>query len=228
MVLGHRSRQRGFADVDQWEAHIPARSFWAHIRQWSETALHDEDFEAWYAPIGRPSIPPSFIVALTVIQLRQGWSDREAVEAAFFDDRVKYALGLSRTPEIRCDRSTWCKYRARLLQTDCDRQLLQHSLEVAAAAGLLQAEGDVVDSFMVAGAAARQGTWTLIRRAIHQVLRQAAAEGLPRPTLARSESAIMSNRSNAAISLNPVNWTAFVGHASSHIPQKMQRMRSTS
>lgn len=68
-----------------------------------------------------------------------------------------------------------------------DRSLLRHSLEGAATHGLLSNESDIVDSFMVAGAAARQGTLTLIRSAIQQVLRQAKREGLPSPDLHRAD-----------------------------------------
>lgn len=59
-----------------------------------------------------------------------------------------------------------------------DRQLLRQTLTVAADAGLLGAEEDLVDRFMGAGAgaAARQGTLTLIRRAVAAVLRQGATE----------------------------------------------------
>lgn len=186
-MLGHHTPQTAFADTDEWYKRIPARSVWAELRAWTAAHIHDDDYRAWYAETGRPSIPPSFVIPLLLLALRQGWSDREAVDAAFYDDRVKFALGLSRSPEIQIDRSTLCKYRGRVLATDTDRALLRQTLTVAAEAGLLGADEDLVDSFMVAGAAARQGTLTLIRRAIAAVLRQAAAEGRPAPTLQRTD-----------------------------------------
>jgi len=136
-VLGHKVSQASFADVDHWWEAIPKNSFWNNIRVWSESALKDSDFAHWYAPTGRYSVPPSFIITLMVMQLREGWSDRQAVDAAYFDDRVKYALGLSRTPETRCERSTFCKYRGRLLEADLDRALLQHSLEASCLTSLM-------------------------------------------------------------------------------------------
>jgi transposase len=186
-LLGHRPSQTSFADTDEWYKRIPARSVWAQMRAWTAAHLHDADFAHWYAETGRPSIPPSLIVPLLILALRQGWSDQEAVDAAFYDDRVKFALGLSRSPEITLDRSTLCKYRGRLLAVDADRLLLRQTLTVAAEAGLLGAEEDLVDSFMVAGAAARQGTLTLIRRAVAAVLRQGAADGIPAPPLERTD-----------------------------------------
>ena len=186
-MLGRRPTQTTFADTDEWYKRIPARSVWAQIRAWTAAHLHDADFAHWYAETGRPSIPPSIIVPLLILALRQGWSDQEAVDAAFYDDQVKFALGLSRSPEIAIERSTLCKYRGRLLAAEADRQLLRQTLSVAADAGLLGAEEDLVDSFMVAGAAARQGTLTLIRRAVAAVLRQGAAERIPAPALQRTD-----------------------------------------
>lgn len=51
-----------------------------------EEHIHDEDFAHWYATSGRPSIPASFMMTLMLLQIRQGWSDPEAVEAVLFDD----------------------------------------------------------------------------------------------------------------------------------------------
>ena len=186
-MLGHRSQQTSFADTDEWYRRIPARSIWAVVRQWTQDHVHDTAYAHWYAEAGRPSIPPSFILPLMVLALRQGWSDQEAVDAALYDDRVKFALGLSRSPEITCERSTFCQYRGRMLREDTDRAMLRGTLQQAEAAGLLGADEDLVDSFLVAGAAARQGTFTLIRRAVAAVLRQAAAEGLPLPSLRRAD-----------------------------------------
>lgn len=72
------------------------------------------------------------MVGLLLQQMRQGWSDREVVKAALFDDRVKYALGLSRSPEVTCDRTTLCKFRNRMLEVDLDRLLLAQTLRQAA------------------------------------------------------------------------------------------------
>ena len=112
-MLGRRPTQTSFADTDEWYKRIPARSVWAQLRAWTTAHLHDADFAHWYAEGGRPSIPPSIILPLLILALRQGWSDQEAVDAAFYDDRVKFALGLSRSPEIAIERSTLCKYRGR-------------------------------------------------------------------------------------------------------------------
>lgn len=175
-MLGHRSSQLSLADADEWWKRIPPTSRWAQVRQWSLAHWPDERFAAWYAADGqgRPSIPPSYMVTLLWLQLMYGGSDRQAVDNAALDDRVKFARGVSRTPDILCDHSTLCKFRAKALAQD-------------ATAGLLGDEADVVDSFMIAGAAARQGTLLLIGRAIRQVLVEAEEAGLTPPSLRRAD-----------------------------------------
>jgi len=186
-VLGRRTGQISIADVDGWYEKIPKRSVWYQLRQWSLANLKDEVFAKWYAERGRPSIPPSYMLTLLLLQVRMGWSDREAVEAAYFDDRAKFALGVSRMPEITCDHSTLSKYRTRFLNESMGRQLLGQTLHEAADAGLLGNDEDLVDSFMIAGAAARQGTLVLIYRAIGRVLAEAAEANVVVPNLSRHD-----------------------------------------
>ncbi|MHB9145078.1 MAG: transposase [Symbiobacteriia bacterium] len=186
-MLGRRTNQFSFADVDEWWRKIPATSRWTQIRGWSQRHWQDEVFALWYADTGRPSIPPSYMVTLLLLELAYGWSDRQAVENALFDDRVKFALGVSRSPEITCDHSTLCKFRAQAMAQGAGRQVLQQTLTEASAAGLLGDEGDLIDSFMIAGAAARQGTLMLMARAIRRVLVEAEEAGLVAPALRRAD-----------------------------------------
>ena len=186
-MLGRRSSQMSFADADEWWKAISKSSIWARMREWMGMHFRDEDFAAWYSPMGRPSIPPTYVLTLTLLQFREGWSDRQAVEEARFDDRVKFALGVGRSPEITCDHSTLCKYRVRFLREDLGRTLLRKTLTDAQAAGLLGDGEDLIDSFMVAGAAARQGTLTLIRQAVRRVLSELEDANLTAPPLQRAD-----------------------------------------
>ena len=186
-MLGKRTRQLSIADVDGWRDRIARHSVWFRMHEWSDVHLSDEAFAGWYAQNGRPSIPPSYMVTLLLLQVRQGWSDREAVEAAMFDDRVKFALGTSRMPEIHCDHTTVVRYRARLLESNLGRQLVGETLKQAADAGLLSNDEDLVDSFPIAGFAARQSTHVLIYRAIGRVLSEASEAGLAVGPLKRSD-----------------------------------------
>ncbi|MDA8193856.1 MAG: IS1182 family transposase [Thermaerobacter sp.] len=188
-MLGRYQRKLTFADLDGWEQAIPPTSIYAQIRHWMAEHFRDEDFADWYGSTGRPSKPPTVVLALTLLQLREGVSDRDAVDNARFDDRWKFALDLSRSPEITLDHSTLTRYRTRLLDTDFGRTLLRMTLADASAAGLLGAAEDLIDSFMIAGAAARQGTLVLIRQAIRRVLIECETAGLAQavPTLRRSD-----------------------------------------
>ena len=186
-MLGRRSRQITLADVDGWQDRIPVKSVWYRMRAWSEAHLNDDAFAGWFATNGRPSVPPSYMVTLLLLQVRQGWSDRDAVEAAMFDDRVKYALGTGRMPEVRCDHTTLVHYRTRFLDTGLGRQLLSETLHEAADAGLLGNDEDLVDSFPIVGAAARQSTHVLIYRAIGRVLVEVQEAGVTPPALVRQD-----------------------------------------
>lgn len=186
-MLRKRVHQLSLADTDNWFKKIPEKSFWHRLRTWSEQNLTDEQFADMYSSIGRPSVPPTYMTTLLVIQMRQNWSDAEVVEAAMFDDRVKYALGVSRSPEITCERSTLCKFRARALEHDVDRQMLSHTLRSAAVSGLLGDDEDLVDSFMVIGAAAKQGTFVLIYQSTRGVLGQMRRDGVTLPELRRTD-----------------------------------------
>ncbi|QSO48083.1 transposase [Alicyclobacillus mengziensis] len=186
-MLREHIRQLSFADTDGWYKKIPTKSFWYRIRAWADENLQDSMFAHMYSGMGRPSVPPTYMTVLTIIQMREGWSDGQAVESAMFDDRVKYALGVGRAPEITCDRSTLCKFRARALENGLDRDILKQSLLGAASAGLLAEDEDLVDSYMVSGAAAKQGTFLLIHQAIGSVLRQAVRERVTVPSLHRTD-----------------------------------------
>jgi len=122
-VLGRRPPQTSFADMDEWYKRIPTRSVWAQVRAGTAAHIHDEDYADWYQETGRPYIPSSFLMPLLLLPLRQGGSDREAAEPAFDDDRVKFARGVSRSPENQMERSTLCQYRGRVLATDTDQAL---------------------------------------------------------------------------------------------------------
>lgn len=188
-MLGRRKHTMTFADVDGWESQIPPDSIYAQIRHWIAEHFQDDDFADWYGSTGRPAKPPTVLLALTLLQFRESASDREAVDNARFDDRWKFALGLSRSPEVTLDHSTLTRYRARLLDTEFGRRLLQQTLADASAAGLLGDTEDLIDSFMVAGAAARQGTLTLMHQAIRRVLAEIDAVGGlgPVPSLRRTD-----------------------------------------
>ncbi len=83
-------------------------------------------------PTGMPILVASVMIQQLLIQVRQGWSDQEVIDAAFFDKRIKRALGLFCSPETTCDRTPLVKFRTRALEQDLDRTSLHDTLHQAA------------------------------------------------------------------------------------------------
>ncbi len=134
--------------MDNWQERIPKNSFYYRLRQWVDNNLNDEQFAHFYSERrGRPSLSPTRMLTAIIIQLEKGYSDREMDEAAQFDDRVKYALRLSRSPECRITHPSLSNYRKMFLEDNTARKLLKMTLETATAVGLFDdADKDLVDS----------------------------------------------------------------------------------
>jgi len=157
-----------------WRERIPKDSFWAELYRWQREYLDDEMFRPLFATSGRPSVYPGYTFLCMLIQLEMGWSDREMEQASRFDDRVKYALGVDRGFE-GVDAVTLCGHRKLFLENDYANVMMQKSLEDAMEEGLFSPGGrQIVDSFLIEGAAARQDTYTLIRKAIVRTLKIAS------------------------------------------------------
>jgi hypothetical protein len=89
-----------------------------------------------------------------LIHLEKGWRDRELEEAFRFDDRFKYALGVSQD-SAGIDAVTLCKHRARFIESDIILALFADLLADAKAKDLISEDKlKIVDSFMVYGAGA--------------------------------------------------------------------------
>ena len=81
-MMGKRSTQRDLFDVGNvYPLELDVRSFHAQLAQAAPRLFSDEAFAACYhARLGRPSVPPSQLALLTVLQHEAGVSDAEAVE----------------------------------------------------------------------------------------------------------------------------------------------------
>ncbi|MDI6893653.1 MAG: IS1182 family transposase [Bacillota bacterium] len=174
-MLGYVNTNWHVEDTWGWMDRIPKRSFWArfHSWAWEQGNLKDGEFAQLYSDIGRPSVSPAQLTAAILIQLEKELSDRELEEATLYDDRVKYALGMSRNgPGL--DAVTLCRFRQRLMAADGAKMLLDKVVAVGKERGLISGETvAIVDTFLVEGSAARQDTITLIRRAVAMVLKVA-------------------------------------------------------
>src|SRR6476620_8031618 len=114
-MLASGSGQVGFFDAGELARPLPEGSFFALLAEHGDRIVRDADFAACYSTgMGRPSIPPSQLARVLLLQYRTGASDEQAMECVAWDLRWKIALGLA------VDHQGWhptslSRFRARLL-----------------------------------------------------------------------------------------------------------------
>jgi hypothetical protein len=170
-MLATRSGQIGMFDAAGLMGPLPEGSFYRLLAEHGERIVRDEDFAACYAERrGRPSIPPSLLARVLLLQHRTGVSDEQAMECVRWDLRWKVAL------DLPVDHQGWhpttlTKFRARLLLHGREQIALEATLRLAAEVGLLDgAVEQVLDSTPMLGAAATQDTVRLVRSGVRQLL----------------------------------------------------------
>jgi hypothetical protein len=150
---------------------LPEGSFYALLAEHGDRIVRDEDFAACYSSrMGRPSIPPSLLAKVLLLQHRTGASDEQAMECVAWDLRWKVALGLP------VDHQGWhptslTKYRARLLLHEKEGLALANTLRLAEELGMLDGTAEqIIDSTPMLGAAATQDTVRLVRHGVRKLI----------------------------------------------------------
>lgn len=150
---------------------LPAGSFFALLAEHGDRIVRDEDFAECYSQrMGRPSIPPSSLAKVLLLQHRTGVSDELAMECVAWDLRWKVALGLP------VDHQGWhptslTKFRARLLLHKKEGLALEATLRLAEELGMLDGTAEqIIDSTPMLGAAATQDTVRLVRHGVHKLI----------------------------------------------------------
>lgn len=173
-MLGRRNPQRSFFEAQAWPHRVPADSFYARLGAVMEQLFADDDLGGMYcADNGRPSIPPSLLSGILLLQFYDDTSDAEAIARLAFDLRWKVALtlGLDFDPPHSSSLSV---FRARLLAHGQERYAFDRLLAVGRAAGFLPEKISLlIDTTPQLGAGAVQDTYTLIRKGIRRVLKAA-------------------------------------------------------
>jgi hypothetical protein len=150
---------------------LPEGSFFALLADYGDRIVRDEDFVGCYsARMGRPSIPPSLLAKVLLLQHRTGVSDEQAMECVAWDLRWKVAL------DLPVDHEGWhptslTKFRARLLLHKKEGLALENTLALAGELGMLDGTVEqIIDSTPMLGAAATQDTVRLVRHAVKKLI----------------------------------------------------------
>jgi hypothetical protein len=170
-MFASQSVQVGMFDAAVVMGPLPEGSFFALLVEHGDRIVRDEDFaECYSGRMGRPSIPPSLLARVMLLQHRTGASDEQAMECVAWDLRWKVALGLA------VDHQGWhptslTKYRARLLLHGKERLALENTLRLAEELGMLDGTAEqIIDSTPMLGAAATQDTVRLIRHGVKKLI----------------------------------------------------------
>lgn len=170
-MLATKSAQVGMFDAAVMMGPLPEGSFYALLAEHGHRIVRDQDFVECYAErMGRPSIPPSQLAKVLLLQHRTGASDEEAMECVRWDLRWKAAL------DLPVDHQGWhptslTKFRARLLLHKKDGLALENTLRLARELGMLDGSVEqIVDSTPMLGAAATQDTVRLVRFGVRKLI----------------------------------------------------------
>jgi hypothetical protein len=168
-MIGKRSAQQALFDVGNvFDLSLSATSFYGQLAKVSDRLFQDDDFVVLYADkVGRPSVPPSLLALLVLLQAHDNVSSEEAIDRSAYD--LRWAAVLRRPAgQPLCARSTLELFRAHLILHDQVLAIFKASLKEAKRAGLLsgQALRLAVDTKPILGRGAVLDTYNLLAAGI--------------------------------------------------------------
>ncbi len=171
-MLGRRELQRSLFEAGVWPHPVAQDSIYGRMAAVRDVLFADDDLAEMYClDNGRPSLPPSLMSGVLLLQFHDGVSDPEAVERLRYDLRWKVALGLP-LDYRGFDPSSLVVFRQRLLKHGQERYAFDRFLKVAREAGFLPEKlRQLQDTLAMKGAGATQDTYTLLRKGIRRLLR---------------------------------------------------------
>ena len=171
-MLGRQNPQGSFFHVQSLPHRVPEDSFYGRMGANSDLLFNDDDLAEMYSPDnGRPSLPPSLMCGVLLLQFHDDVSDGEAVERTMFDQRWKVALNLP-IDYAGFDPSSLSVFRKRLLQHGKERYAFDRFIQVGRAAGFVPDKVTLlIDTTPAKGAGALQDTYTLLRKGIRKLLK---------------------------------------------------------
>ncbi len=143
----------------------------------------DEQFQAELAeaygdsPKGQPPVPPAQLALATILQAYTGVSDDEVIEATVMDRRWQLVLDCLGSEHAPFSKGTLVGFRARLIEHDLDRRLVERTVALAARTGGFGARAlrAALDSSPLWGAGRVEDTINLMGHALRKALGVIAA-----------------------------------------------------
>ena len=145
--------------------------------------LFDEEFQAELArayvdsPKGQPPVPPAQLALAAIVQAYTGVSDDEVIEAAVMDRRWQLVLDCMDADRPPFAKGTLVGFRARLIECNLDRRLIERTVTLAARTGGFGARAlrAALDSSPLWGAGRVEDTINLMGHALRKALGVIAA-----------------------------------------------------
>jgi transposase len=121
-------------------AAFPRGNVYLLLRDRLGPVFDDAGFADLYPALGQPAYAPWRLALITLMQFREGLSDRQAADAVRARIDWKYLLALD-LADAGFDHSVLCEFRGRLVAHEAGERLLAHVLDAARDGGLLKARG---------------------------------------------------------------------------------------
>jgi transposase len=121
-------------------AAFPKGTPYLQLRDGLGTVFRDDDFVDLYPRRGQPAFSPWRLALVTILQFREGLSDRRAADAVRARIDWKYLLGLELT-DPGFNFSVLSEFRSRLLAGQADQRLLEMLLARCESLKLIKARG---------------------------------------------------------------------------------------
>jgi hypothetical protein len=172
-MLGRRDPQHSLFSAANLPHRVPADSFYGRMAAVSAVLFKDDDLKELYDPDnGRPSLPPSILSGVLLLQFHDDVSDEEAVQRLQFDLRWQVALHLP-TDYPGFDPTSLGNFRERLAEHGQERYAFDRFVSVGRAAGFIPDRVTLLtDTTRTTGAGAVQDTYTLLRKCTRKLLKQ--------------------------------------------------------
>jgi DDE family transposase/transposase-like protein DUF772 len=160
-ILARIRRAKLFVFLRHQRHHLFSASFQAEL-----AATYQE------SSFGQPPIPPAQLALATILQAYTGVSDDEVIEATVMDRRWQLVLDCLECERPPFSKGTLVGFRARLIEHELDRRLVERTVELAAASGQFGARQlrAALDSSPLWGAGRVEDTYNLMGHALKKAL----------------------------------------------------------